>query len=321
MITTTHADSDPMALEGLTTKEVFAIGEADLVTVTKAISNISSCAGGCGCDDCTTHLEVFAEVVTTNALYNDITTFWNYSKLTAVSPNNTLKWWIQKDDVDLIEITDNTYGAYTANGGHSTQLNLSTVELNWQTVLNTHGVGCYRIRWGIYDLAGTTLQSETFSQKYHLSVFYAPHVEGTVLFEWTQNGNILSDIKNLTGINLTQRLRIKGIIGFNSPTLEIDEIEKSDHTFLQIKDQVINEYTFQSELLPEWVTDVILKDMVMSNTLKVTDFNFFNHHTITEKEVRLSGIEDTRYPEFNSCAILELKFKERKDNIIKRNNF
>lgn len=319
MIVTFLADSTPMALEGLTTEAVFSLAGEAQPSTSAVISNISNCVGGCDCDNCNAIAEVYAESVVTDTLKNDKTLITSVDE--KVGTSDEVHWWLQLDGVDIVEITDNTYGIFNNRGFYSSQDELSTFESDWQSILSTFGEGEYRFRVTTTGFSGVPEKTEKFSQKYCLSLFQGSKVDGTVLFTWTQNGKILNSNIDYTGLNLTFYLRLRGMFGFNEPTLEIDEIEQSNHSFQQIQDQVINEYRFDSELLPEWMTIQVLQNMVLSNTLTVTDYNFFNHNTIIEKDVRLSTIETPTYFAFNKCATLVLKFKERKDNIIKRNFF
>jgi len=62
-----------------------------------------------------------------------------------------------------------------------------------------------------------------------------------------------------------------------------------------------------------------LKDLILGNKITVTSYNFFNHWVITEKELKAAVIEEAKPLQFNKCAIIKIKFAERRRNTIKRN--
>lgn len=312
MITVDFTNSTPMTLNGLVTQGTFSVGSEVLTTFTNPISSPSNCPSGCGCENCVFVYPVFAEPVYTNELHNDKTHFYGRS---FVITGADVDWFLEKDGVELFQITDSTYGTLINCGGYASDSRLSTLYIDWRSVLNSQGEGCYRIRYEI-QVGGTV---SFYSEKYHLQKWYENYAEGTVRFKWKQNGKILDKFVDFTGLNFEQMVRLPGRFGMNKPTIEIDEIEQSNHSFIQIRDKVINEWGFESELLSEHALKLLMYDIALANSIEVTDYNFFDTWTIVNKKVKVTSIEEPLYLQFNKCASLIMRFADITRATIKRN--
>ena len=307
-------NSNAMPLDGYLKKEVFGLSSITSVTPSSVITNLSGCASSCDCTGCNIENNVLAELSFSSALKNDKTKFFGI----ALQNAGSVTFFLQKSGLDILQIVDQTFGEWKIAGTYSSQRKLSTLYLEWDKVLQSYGEGCYSVKVVTNVLGGGT--AEEVSEKYNLQIYAAKRAEGTTRFTWIQNGLILDNQIDFTGLNLEQQIRLKGNIGFaNEPELVTDEFETSSHNFEQIQDQVLYNYSFQSEPLSFFNSTILLKDLILGNKITVTSYNFFNHWVITEKELKAAVIEEAKPLQFNKCAIIKVKFAERRRNTIKRN--
>ena len=307
-------NSNAMPLDGYLKKEVFGLSSITSVTPSSVITNLSGCASSCDCTGCNIENNVLAELSFSSALKNDKTKFFGI----ALQNSGSVTFFLQKSGLDILQIVDQTFGEWKIAGSYSSQRKLSTLYLEWDKVLQAYGEGCFSVKVVTNVLGGGT--AEEVSEKYNLQIYAAKRAEGTTRFTWIQNGLILDNQIDFTGLNLEQQIRLKGNIGFaNEPELVTDEFETSSHNFEQIQDQVLYNYSFQSEPLSFFNSTILLKDLILGNKITVTSYNFFNHWVITEKELKAAVIEEAKPLQFNKCAIIKIKFAERRRNTIKRN--
>lgn len=307
-------NSNAMPLDGYLKKEVFGLSSITSVTPSSVITNLSGCASSCDCTGCNIETNVLAELSFSSALKNDKTKFFGI----ALQNSGSVTFFLQKSGLDILQIVDQTFGEWKIAGSYSSQRKLSTLYLEWDKVLQAYGEGCFSVKVVTNVLGGGT--AEEVSEKYNLQIYAAKRAEGTTRFTWIQNGLILDNQIDFTGLNLEQQIRLKGNIGFaNEPELVTDEFETSSHNFEQIQDQVLYNYSFQSEPLSFFNSTILLKDLILGNKITVTSYNFFNHWVITEKELKAAVIEEAKPLQFNKCAIIKIKFAERRRNTIKRN--
>ena len=314
MITTDQNNTNPMPLDGFLYQEQFGLSSLTENTPSAVITNLSSCSGSCSCDSCNTENLVLAESVFTSSLKNDKSKFFGVSLV----DSGVVKYFLQKSGFDILEITDQSYGELLPAGSFASQLKLSTLYLEWDKVLQAFGEGIYSIRVETNVLGGGT--TDEISQNYTLKIYAANRAEGSVRFVWFQDGLILDKSIDFSGLNIEQEIRLKGNIGYsNEPELVTDEYETSAHNFEQIQDQVLYSYSYQSEPLSFFNSTILLKDLILGNKIIVTSYNYYNHWTLTEAELKAAVIEEAKPLPYNKCAIIKIRFNERKRNTIKRN--
>jgi len=314
MIITDQNNTLPMPLDGYLYQEQFGVSSATENTPSSVITNLSSCEDSCSCDSCNTENLVLAETFFTSDLKNDKTKFFGV----ALNDSGVVKYFLQKEGYDILEITDSSYGELAPTGFFASQLKLSTLYLEWDKVLQAFGEGTYSIRVETNALTGG--QTNEVSQNYTLKIYAANRAEGTVRFVWFQNGLILDNSIDFSGLNIEQEIRLKGNIGYsNEPELVTDEYETSAHNFEQIQDQVLYSYSYQSEPLSFSNSTILLKDLILGNKIIVTSYNYYNHWILTEAELKAAVIEEAKPLPYNKCAIIKIRFNERKRNTIKRN--
>lgn len=315
-ITTDMTNTNPMIMDGIVYEQVFTIAEASTETPTSAIQSLGELDE---CDVIVNQNEVFAELVFSNALYNDKTQFFGV----ALSSASYVNFFVQTKSggtwSDLFQVSNSTYGVWQDVGDYTAQPKLATFYLDWATVLANYGEGHYRIKTVTAALGGGT--TTTYSDEYYLRIYSAIKANGTVVFNWFQNGKIFNNKVNFTGLNIEQWLRVKGMVTYATPEIIVDEIEKSSHEFIQIQDRIEDRYEFESELLDYSNMQRVLKDVFLGNEIYVTDYNYYNHAPITELALKPSAITEVKTYVQNKCAKVKATMKAKTRDTIKRNYF
>ena len=313
-ISTTLTDSNPATLEGGEFTSVINIGQAIYALPSDVIGTLDTCSSGCDCAECCYSHKVYGEAVYSSDLKND-----KYQFLAlALNDSGNVTFTIQKSEVDLVAVTDQSLGVWVDAGGYADNLRLASFYIDWGIILRTYGEGEYRVKIEVDALGGGT--TTTYSDNFDLLPYINSNVNGSVVFEWVQNGIILDNSIDYTNLEIPQYLRLPGNIGFeNEVELLVEEHETAPHEFVQVQDQTIFKHTFESELLPFSVTNVILKDLILANETTVTNYNYYDHFTITQKEMKPDSVVEFKSYPFNKCAKLKIKFNNKVRNTIKRN--
>lgn len=303
-----------MVLDGNCFTEQITIGQQIYSLSTDVIGTLDSCSSGCDCAECCYSHRVYGESIYSSDLKND-----RYQFLAlALNDSGNVTFTLQKDETDLVTIVDQTFGDWTDAGGYASNLRLASFYINWGTVFRTYGEGEYRMKIETDALGGGT--TTTYSDNFDLLQYINSNVNESVVFEWKQNGVILDNSIDYTGLSIPQWLRLPGHIGFeNEVELLVEEHETAPHEFVQVQDQTLFKHTFESELLPFSVTNVILKDLILANEIKVTNYNYYDHFTITEQLLKPDSVSEFKSYPFNKCAKLKIKFNNKVRNTIKRN--
>jgi hypothetical protein len=241
---------------------------------------------------------------------NDKSSFLQ-KKLTAL---DTIEFKLFKNGLE-VAILDNDYlGEY-----YSFTLYTGFV-LYWENVYSNYGTGSYQVK-AFEVLGGLPVQWD--SQEFCLDTYSDLKADGTFRIETYQTGSILRSGFNYDELNLTrgwyQSYRLKGILGNKKATLESDYLMTSDRRMLQIQDKVSYEYELQTNLLPAAVAKVLIEDNLIANEILLTDFNLYNTDIFRRVELYPTSINDTKSFSGNRKVIYSIIFKERVDNILKRN--
>ncbi len=276
----------------------------------------------CYCDiEC-----VYEETALANTgvdLENDTTSFL----FTKLGPTDTITFKIFKGSVLKATISDNTYGEFFGTGFTVTEnpdaANYVGFIADWGKIFDAFGGGLFTIK------ADTVLigVSKTLSSHNYRVVPYSETVaDRTIRIRTTQNGNIISNKLNYTGLEWEQNIRIEGILFDKEPKLNVENYIDGDRRLQQIQDQIINNYTIETlSPLPSEVAELIVYDLFLSNRILVTDYNIINED-VQNCEKTYINIE--LYPEefdkpthFNKITgrMYVWKFVDKQQDILKRN--
>ena len=292
--------------------EIFSLGAFQLNDPQSAYINLSL---GCSAvpDSCSYENKVLASTSSTDERYNDKSSF-----LQGRTGSGATVFKIQKDSVDVATITNNTYGVFLENGSLPNS-DYAGFIIDWRTVLSAFGEGCYTIK-ATWDNLGTSI--DNISQCFKLYNYSSSKAQGTVKFRWVQNGENNNSYFSFKDFAWTQYLRVDGFFGFNQPKYIETNILRSDRTLEQVQDQIENEYTFESHLVPNYIKLQFTKDIALANEIFVTDYNYYNEdQRVLNKAVRLIEFGDFQYYPKSRNLSFEMKMGDRRNNNIKRKNF
>jgi len=212
-------------------------------------------------------------------------------------------------------LVDNTYGTYFGLSTIAGQPTKAGYLIEWQKVATLLGFGVYYFE---VDNTNFTNTITTTSRKFRLTPYSETNADGTVKIETIHNGCIEGGV-DYTGMNWIRSIRIPGIFGKPTFRLETDNYFDTQNNKTQIRDQIVHEYTLQTERLPSSVMAPIINDKILANQIFITDYNLFNFEDIRQKEVIATEIAEPSYASKSRKASFEISFEEKLQNTIKRN--
>lgn len=300
MITTQLPNGTPMDLRGFATAvipnvlipQVFP-DEEDRAFIAKCCYDNLALAGG------------------TEPFQNDISSFL----FKVFDQSDTIEFFLEKDQVEVAILNDNTLGTLFPVGSFSTQLLLVGFKLEWSKVLIAHGEGNYRIRIERNLLTGT---DTLFSINFNLKAFTAELADNTIWIEWIQNGDIIDGL-DYTGIEWYQAIRLPGFFGNKQTDFEEEVWKDTNYETFQLKNELKFEIPCEIGPIPSCAGSFI-PNLLQANIIQITDYNVFNFdYFFQQRVVKLSDIGDTDYGKRNRLAVYNLTFTDRKENHIKIN--
>lgn len=288
---------------GMATKILGSVIPSPLVTPTNDICLCEFSALEC------TYLEtVFAELGGQD-YKNDKNSFL-FRRLV---PADTVVIKLFKSDVEVAVIVDDTYGTFF--DGFTAQPLYKGFIIDWEKVLNLLGPGRYQVK-ADKSIVGVI---DTFeSQKFRLLPYSDVAANGTVVLKTIQSGNIIGSQFDYTGVNWEQQYRIRGKFGDKIPTLERDSYVTQAYVSEQIRDQITNEWTLETRLIPANISNVLIYDNLLANKFTCTDYNIFNKEVYRDIDLYPSEIE-TVDTGASTKSMYKIKFTDRVENTIKRN--
>jgi len=277
MIATQETNSDPMTFNGGVFKQVFEVISREDITAPTFDFDTGECE----------YVErVFAEVGG-EEFKNDKRHF--LVSLSIATDTATFKLF--KNDIEIATITDDTYGIFTAVGGFPTQPLKTSFFADFEKIFNLEGPGCYQIK---ADRVIITNGSTLSSVPYQLFAYSARRANGTIRLKSFQNNDIENGI-DYTGMNFEQQVRIFADL-IKEPREDIIENYRSGFQDVeQIQDAVIKKYRFKTMSIPSVISNQIMDDMLLGNSVFFTDYNVFGNETLIDIPVFKSSTESEDY--------------------------
>ncbi len=274
----------------------------------------SCCLCNCRCEYSE---KVFSENgVVTNLAYNDKTSFLFKKLIAGDSITINLCYGTTKTP-----ITDNTYGLYYFAGFFSLKPLYVGFVADWNKIYNSLGSGVY---WFEID---TTILGQTntiYSICYDLKLYDCKNAQFTVRLETWNTGVILNSdfdyAKLIPELSLGwyQSYRIGGKLLAKIPKITTDNYYDQDYKLLQIQDRITDTYELETHLLPSSISNQIIYDNLLANTILISDFNLWNEEII--RQINLYPTEiNKKYYSYNNNCIFNIKFTTKFDNTIKNN--
>jgi len=257
---------------------------------------------------------VFADANSSQDFKNDYSSFYHQRQLTNETVDFVLVH-LELDDEYILN--DSTYGQFFGFGSFVDNISLKGVKVEWKKVLATIGEGSFKILKRI-NIAGVDV--EIPSVVFTLRQFSSRQADNTVRIDVIMNGRLVKSGVDFTGIGWKHSLRVPGFFGSREPGIEEDNVIKRTYEKKQISARQTNEYKFQTNLIPDCLTNEIWDFMMLSNDIYFNDYNLNNHsYDFIKFGAKFASNEGTDYPVKSRKARLNLTFNDKFENNIKRN--
>lgn len=252
---------------------------------------------------CETNL-VLAHPTETEYYKNDVTSAW--IKLSAIT--DTISFTLEKDGVDTGMILQEMAFPMEANAYYTT--------IQWKEVLNTYGIGCYKIRlqysisgysgdfyWGVYNLEQYSVENALKTARIRVKFNLNQSIEGI----------------NFTNSNVEDSIRFYGFIGNRQPNMEIDNLIYNDRSVKSVVRENLNTYEiktdpYTSETIKK-LTDLYL---LSENECFISDYNEFNNDyeikdipVIVQESPEIDYLEKYQRKAVLSCIVAD-KYKNKR---------
>jgi len=257
---------------------------------------------------------VFADENSSDDFKNDYSSFYHQRQLSNENASFKLIHINTGDEFDLV---DSTYGSFYGFGSFSENTNLTGFRLEWKKVLEDIGEGSFKVVKSISKI-GITVDFN--SLVYTLSQFNEKRANKTARIDVVLNGLMEKDKTDFTGIGWKDSIRVPGFFGRREFQFEEDFL--IDRTFekRQISMKQTNEYKFQTNSVPNCVTNPIIDLFLFADDIYMNDYNLNNHSYDYKKfSVKFQGNENTDYTSTSRKARLNLIFNDKFENNLKRN--
>lgn len=262
---------------------------------------------------CYTHY-VFGDAGSTSDFKNDYSAFYHQRQLS----NETVDFILYDIPGDTeYPITDGTYGQFFGFGFFSENTDFKGVLVEWKKVLATLGEGSYKIIKRV-SIAGVDVDINSIV--FTLRQYTEKLADHTVRMDVVMNGRLIKQDVDFTGLGWKHSLRIPGFFGRREPQYEEDNLINRSYEKQQISMSQANEFQFQTNLVPDCVTNEIWDFMLYANDIYFNDYNLNNHsYDFVKFGVKYASNTGTEYFTRSRKARLNLVFNDKIDNNIKRN--
>lgn len=221
-----------------------------------------------------------------------------------------------KNGVKVDDLNNNDYGVYfpSFSGTQSQQLQKGYL-INWKLVFDAFGYGKYTIKANLNIIGNSSIWE---SDIYNVVNFSEERANRTVSIVSIQNGNIMSSIFDYTDLEWHQQIRLNGTFYEDSETFEKNAYRTQDYIQKQIQDEIIENWVLELDFVPRNVSEFFIKDRLLSNEIKISDYTILNEKVHKLKGVYPESIEKTRIINNRNSKYL-VKFTSINKNIIKSN--
>lgn len=231
--------------------------------------------------------------------------------------SDTIDIELQKDEVKIADLNDDTYGTYFdgfASGTSEQQLYKGYL-VDWLKVFNDYGAGSYKVVANLSIIGNATVST---SREFILNVYSDIAADGTVRIESYQNGNILGNQFDFTGLNWYQSLRLGGEFGNPAPIFETSEYVTSQYIRRQNKASMSREWTLNTKLISWEVVEKLVYNKLLGNEILITDYKIKAESLWRRVKVFMQEIDK---PEIvnNPNRRYNIKFVDVKQIFTKRN--
>lgn len=262
---------------------------------------------------CYNHLTL-ADVNSSNDFRNDYSGFYHQRQLSSETAEFVL---IHLETGDEYALNDGTYGKLFGFGSFKTNINLKGYLIEWKKVLSAIGEGNFKV---ITRTVISGIPVEFPSIVFTLKHYSTALADKTVRIDVVQNGILEKTGVDFTGTGWKHSLRIPGFFGRREPQFEENNIVNRQFEKRQVSMKQDNEFKFQTNLIPDCISNEIWDFILMANHIYLNDYNLNNHsYDFIKYGVKYSGNEGTQYGSKTRKAKLNLTFTDKFENNLKRN--
>lgn len=230
---------------------------------------------------------------------------------------DTILFELYKDGVKVADLNDDTYGVFY-NGFTNQPLYVGYL-IDWLYVYLMLGVGKYQVKTNKTILGTTTVEE---SRIFNLMTYSDEAADNTVRIESYQTGTIKNnpiDYEGLLPNGWYGSIRIAGKFGNKTPKLTKDNYLDYDDVVQQNILTTVNEWTLSTELLPSYVSDKIVYDYLLANSIQITDYTLLNEDVYRRINVLFDEYQEKKNHNFSKMANFVFKFVDKIQNIKKTN--
>ena len=212
-------------------------------------------------------------------------------------------------------LTDGLHGQLYPLGFNSEQPLKVGFMIQWLRVYTLLGDGTYKIKVTQTNFGTTT---ETISHPFHVKVFNEMASNLTVKIETIHKGMILNG-EDYGGMEWANMIRIRGTFGAMTPNYEIDRLIDSNRADVDIQTTKYNTYTLSTELLPDYIGDILTDTTVMTDEILISVNDVWSYKQYRRLPVTFEGnIEPGDDYRKNNRKLFNVKLKDRK-SMVNRN--
>lgn len=181
-------------------------------------------------------------------------------------------------------------------------------KIDWLKVYNTLGAGSYQIEVTQTDFGNTVTST---SHDFNVRVFDAQASNFSVKIETVQTGIILNG-ENYSGMSWANMVRVKGTFGNMAPNYEINRLVDANRKDIDVQVSKHNKYTLKTELLPDYIGELITDDTVLTDNIFISVNDIFNYSQYRRLEVTFEGsLEAGEDYSKNNRKLFNVTFKDR----------
>jgi len=301
-------------------KETFNTVFSGVLGVERCVLNLNGCCRP---------IPVFAFLADQSDTYkNDITSFISEVPTNATVVT-TLTHTSSTGVVNEVFLNNNLYGIFYNTG--TLRANVWGFIVDWFKVASAFGFGTVTINIKIQNSLASVISDYT-TPCYNLQLYSCENAHGTVRIETQQLGYIVNgfDYRNLNviiplpsgqsirGKDWPQQFRWYGRFKEDIPTLITDKILDTSRNEQQVQTQLVRNYELKLHEIRANNSEYFLNDYLLSNNIKITDYNQDNINDY--REVRVNPLEITGRTNFamNQNEWMTFSFEEYNKSTLKR---
>ena len=213
-----------------------------------------------------------------------------------------------EEEAELVEIEQGLFGEYFDNE------TFTGVRVDFD-LLHSSFNDLRKVKFKIEQTVfGTEIIEE--SHEFELIKWSLERANGTVRIETINSGRIESG-NDYDTYKWKRSVRLQGFFGRETPTINTDNYQDGERRIKQIQDSITNEYTLETELIPNQIFKGLIFNDMLANEIFISDYNIKNANY---KGVAVAPLSvSSNYYEKNVFGSYEITFTDRKQNIVKRN--